>query len=113
MRAMPSPTESTEPTSETWASVPKLAIWSLMTFEISAARISMFSLSSNLLGRVLALHRLGERIETGADRAVDLTAADPDDEAAEDLGIDGGLDLHFLALTRLELGGERLELVVA
>jgi hypothetical protein len=33
------------PTSETWASVPKLAIWSLMTFEISAARISMFSLS--------------------------------------------------------------------
>jgi hypothetical protein len=41
MRAMPSPTESTEPTSETWASVPKLAIWSLMTFEISAARISI------------------------------------------------------------------------
>jgi hypothetical protein len=51
MRAMPSPTESTEPTSETWASVPKLAIWSLMTLEISAARISMTS---------LALHGLSE-----------------------------------------------------
>ena len=40
---------SAHPLSETWASVPKLAIWSLMTLEISAARISMsvaFSLSS-------------------------------------------------------------------
>ncbi len=41
MRAMPSPTDSTWPVSDTCASVPKLAIWSLMTFEISAARISI------------------------------------------------------------------------
>ena len=41
MRAMPSPTDSTWPTSETVAASPKLAIWSLMTAEISAARMSM------------------------------------------------------------------------
>jgi hypothetical protein len=46
MRAMPSPTDSTWPISDTCASVPKLAIWSRITFEISAARISMVSLSS-------------------------------------------------------------------
>ena len=41
MRAMPSPTDSTLPTSETWASASKFAIWSRMTREISAARISI------------------------------------------------------------------------
>ena len=41
MRAMPSPTDSTEPTSETSASSPKLAIWDFRMAEISAARISM------------------------------------------------------------------------
>jgi hypothetical protein len=41
MRAMPSPTDSTVPTSETCASASKFAIWSRMTREISAARISM------------------------------------------------------------------------
>jgi len=38
---MPSPTDSTVPTSETSASASKFAIWSRMTREISAARISM------------------------------------------------------------------------
>ena len=40
-RAMPSPTDSTWPTSETSASSPKLAICDLRMAEISAARISM------------------------------------------------------------------------
>ena len=43
MRAIPSPTLSTWPVSLTWASVPNDAIWSLMTFEISAARMSIVS----------------------------------------------------------------------
>ena len=40
-RAMPSPTDSTWPTSATSVSSPKLAIWVLRMAEISAARMSM------------------------------------------------------------------------
>ena len=40
-RAIPSPTDSTWPTSATSASVPNPAIWSLRIDEISAARISI------------------------------------------------------------------------
>src|SRR5690606_16617883 len=104
MRAMPSPTESTEPTSETCASVPKLAIWSRMTLEISAARISM---------RVpLAFHRLGERVETRADRAVDALRTDGDDQAAEQVGIDAGLELDGAAFAGAELLLQRRKLLV-
>src|SRR3990167_11337102 len=103
MRAMPSPTESTVPTSLICASVPKLAIWSLMTLEISAARISMFSLSS-------ALHRLGVRIETGADRTVDPLGPDGDDKPAEQVGGDRGPDLHIAALAGLQFLLQRLDL---
>jgi hypothetical protein len=41
MRAIPSPTDSAVPTSETSESDAKFAIWSRMTREISAARMSM------------------------------------------------------------------------
>jgi hypothetical protein len=44
-----------------------------------------------------ALHGLGERIETGADRAVDHLAADLDDQPAENFGIDRSLELDRLA----------------
>ncbi len=44
-RAMPSPTDSTWPTSETSASSPKLAIWVLRMAEISAARMSILGAS--------------------------------------------------------------------
>ena len=47
MRAMPSPTDSTWPVSETCASEPKFAIWPLMIAEISAARMSIVSPSSH------------------------------------------------------------------
>ena len=53
---------------------------------------------------------MGEGIETGADRAVDFNRPDPDDKTAEQLGVDTGIDLHILALARLQLGGKRLEL---
>ena len=77
---MPSPTERTEPTSLTSASVPKLAIWSLMTLEISAARISMH----------LALHRLREGIQTGADRAINALRSNCYDEAAQKIRVNIG-----------------------
>ncbi len=69
------------------ASVSKFAIWSRMTREISAARISMF----------LAFHRLGECVEFGADRGVDHLAAELDDDAAEDGGIDLSVDRDVAA----------------
>src|SRR6187549_2655468 len=100
MRAMPSPTESTLPTSETWASVPKLAIWSRMTLEILRRGFPL-----------LAFHRLREGIETRADRVVDPLRTDGDDEAAEQLGIDAGLDLDRAAFAHAELLLERGELV--
>src|SRR3546814_11291532 len=82
---MPSPTESTEPISLTVASVPKLAIWSLMTLLISAARISIIQpfIGGIWAYGLSALHRLRETIETGTDAAVDQLAAQLDDEAAE------------------------------
>jgi len=52
-----------------------------------------------------ALHGLGERIETGTDRAVDHAAADLDDEAAQNGRIDAGLDGDGAALACLELFG--------
>src|SRR4051812_50019400 len=79
---MPSPTDSTVPTSETSASVPKLAIWSRMTLEISAARMSILSPSRRRLRRH-AFHSRSESVEFGADRAVDLARADLDDQTAE------------------------------
>ena len=74
MRAMPSPTDSTWPTSETCASVPKLAIWSLMTLEISAARIS-------IVQPFIACAREFKRVLI---ELIDHLAADLDDQAAED-----------------------------
>src|SRR5437660_320090 len=99
---MPSPTDSTVPTSETSASVPKLAIWSRMTFEISAARMSIFSLSSSLCGPS-ALHRRSEVVQFGTDRAVDHLRADLDDEPAKDGRIDAEVDIDVAAETGLEI----------
>src|SRR3954471_8680348 len=103
MRAIPSPTDSTVPTSETCASASKFAIWSRMTREISAARISIFC---------LAFHRLGESIEFGADRGVNLLAAQLYDDAAEDVWIDRRVDLHVASGPRPELLPELSQLVV-
>src|SRR4051794_25010627 len=103
MRAMPSPTERTVPTSETCASASKFAIWSRMTREISAARMSIVQ---------LAFHRHGESVEFGADRRVDLLAAQLDDDSAKDVGIDRCVDIDVAAGARAELLFELRELVV-
>src|SRR6201997_1864001 len=85
---MPSPTDSTEPTSETSASSPKLAICDFRMAEISAARMSIFlrSLQGELQG-----------IELRAERSVEQTGADPHLDAAQEGGIDAGLDEGVLA----------------
>src|SRR5438309_5027958 len=103
MRAMPSPTDSTVPTSETCASASKFAIWSRMTREISAARMSIVQ---------LAFHRRCETVEFGADRGVDLLAAQRDDDSAENVGIDGRVDVDVAARTGAKLLPKLDELIV-
>src|SRR5579859_2143117 len=83
MRAMPSPTDRTWPTSATSASVPKLAICSLRMAEISAARISICLNSS---------HGKLQPLKLAAQRAVDHARPDFDDETADDRGIDPDID---------------------
>src|SRR5690606_37028745 len=60
-----------------------------------------------------AFHRSREAIETGTDATVDQLAAQLDDEAAEDGGVDGRGDADIAADTGLEIGGERLQLLGA
>jgi hypothetical protein len=83
-----------------------------MTLLISAARISIVEPFIGQIWRAgfSALHRLGETVETGTDAAVDQLAAQLDDEAAEDGGVDGGRDLDVAADTGLEVRGQRLQL---
>src|SRR5436309_1279263 len=52
---------------------------------------------------VLAFHRGCETVEFGADRCVDLLAAQLDDYPAEDVRVDRGVDGHFTAGTGAEL----------
>src|SRR4029453_11162226 len=98
---MPSPTDSTEPTSETSASSPKLAIWDLRMAEISAARMSIVlrSLQGELQG-----------IELRAKRSIEQSGADPHLDAAEDGGIDAGFDLRVLAERLAQRLGDALGL---
>src|SRR5208282_4866195 len=102
-RAMPSPTDSTWPTSETSASWPKFLICSLRMAEISAARISILS---------SLFHRVPDRIELGAQRGVDHAAAELDHEPADDGGIDLDSEVDVLAADRLERSPQRIEMVV-
>src|SRR5579884_3099803 len=116
---MPSPTDSTWPTSAMSASLPKLAICCFRIAEISAARISIVVPSVRYRhararpghprhapedGRVKpghdglfnrsarALHRQLQALQFAAQRAVDHARADLDDHAADQRGID--LDVH-------------------
>src|SRR5215468_4382876 len=88
MRAMPSPTESTWPTSATSASVPKSAICCFRMAEISAARISMTS---------DPLHRKLQARELALERCIHHARADLDHEPADQGWIDPEIDRDFAA----------------
>src|SRR5579885_1232058 len=92
MRAMPSPTDSTWPTSAISASVPKFAICCFRIAEISAARISIL---------LNPLHRQLQAMQLALQRRIDHARANLDDEAAQqarvDLDIDGDLAADRLA----------------
>src|SRR5690606_41136702 len=84
-RAMPSPTDSTWPTSETSASAPKFLIWAFRMSEISAARMSMGS---------CPLHKVRQIVQLGADRGVDQARPDPELQTADQRGIDLDVNRH-------------------
>ncbi len=107
MRAIPSPTLSTVPISLTCASVPKLAIWSLMTLEISAALMSIFLPFLGSLAGPQPFIAWASEFKRVAKRAIDHLAAHLDDEAAHDGGIDSEIEGHVAAGARLQLPGER------
>src|SRR6266851_6869997 len=83
---MPSPTESTWPTSATSASLPKLAICCLRIAEISAARISISVPLAD------ALHRQPQALQPALHRAVDHPRPDLDDHAAQQARVDMDID---------------------
>src|SRR5690606_27293263 len=87
-RAMPSPTDRTEPTSETSASSPKLAICDLRMAEISAARISM---------GLRSLQGEFEGVELRTQRSIEQTGTDLHLDAAQKGRIDAGLDFGIFA----------------
>src|SRR5580704_4471779 len=104
MRAMPSPIDSTCPTSATSASVPKLAICCLRIAEISAARISIKTPSGN------ALHRQLQPLQLALNRSVDHARAEFDDEAADQPRVDANIDRHPAADAAAQLLVQRREL---
>src|SRR6185312_6194566 len=83
---MPSPTDSTWPTSATSASLPKLAICCFRIAEISAARISISVPLPD------AFHRQLQALQPALQRAVDHPRADLDDHAAQQARINPQID---------------------
>ena len=76
---MPSPTDSTWPVSATLASVSNAAICFFRISEISAGRISISGGS---------LHGVLQALQPGFQTGVVKAGADPDDQAAEQVGFD-------------------------
>jgi hypothetical protein len=68
---------------------------------------------ADIHGSCLAFHRLGETVEFGSDRGVDLLASQLHDNSAEKRGVDARLDVHIAAGTCAKLLPEGGELVVA
>src|ERR1700722_16726091 len=98
---MPSPTESTWPTSATSASVPNPAICCFRMAEISAARISI--LPDPLHGELQAL-------QLAAERRIDHARPQLDDQAAEQARIDPGFNCDLAAHSAPQPLVERLPL---
>src|SRR6516162_484614 len=104
---MPSPIDSTWPTSATSASVPKLAIWSFRMAEISAGRISMNTPSGN------SLHRQLQTPQLALYRCVDHAGAELDDDAADQPRVDADVNRYPAADAAAQLVVQRLSLDLA
>src|SRR5690606_18513058 len=100
---MPSPTVRTVPVSSIEVEVSWPWICSRMMRLISSARISM-SLEPSCGLCLLGAQRAAESLERGPHAAVEGEAAHVGHEAADQLGIDLGLEQHLLAGRGLERG---------
>src|SRR5205823_11976474 len=103
---MPSPTDSTWPTSATSASLPKLAICCFRIAEISAARISISVPLRN------ALHRQLQAVQPALQRTVDHARTDLDDHAPQKAGVDLEVDRDAAPDGAAQLLAERILLRV-
>src|SRR5215217_195750 len=103
MRAMPSPTERTVPTSVSSADPSSSPSMRLLRMEvISSGLICMGCLSVSLGGSLRASggalgDLLSQALEAVADGRVEDLVADAQDDPAEDLGLDAGGELDLLA----------------
>src|SRR3954447_15495527 len=97
-RAMPSPTDRTWPVSATLASVSNAAICFFRISEISAGRISILGGS---------LHGVLQALQPGFQTGVIKAGPDPDDQAAEQVGIDLLIDVD-VAVPGLDQAGAQL-----
>src|SRR3984885_8765869 len=97
-RAMPSPTDRTCPVSATLASVSNAAICFFRISEISAGRISISGGS---------LHGVLQALQPGFQTGVVKTGADPDDQAAQQVGVDPLVDVD-VAVSGLDQAGPKL-----
>src|SRR5579871_862036 len=113
MRAMPSPTERTVPTSATSTVVVKLPIWSRISLEISSARICMGTLCSFRVranaarSRLLCRQLLAQPLDLSCDAAVEDQAADARNHAAENIGIDALVNRHVASHRFRQRAGQR------
>src|SRR4051794_23562695 len=94
---MPSPIDSTWPTSATSASLPKLAICCFRIAEISAARISIKAPSAS------ALHGKLQPLQLASDGPVDHAGAHFDDHTADQPRVDLDIDRDPAADTTAKL----------
>src|SRR5256885_13104130 len=108
---MPSPTESTWPTSETSASAPKFWISRFRMAEISAGWIFMLLRPSlphrsrrsvNSFVGLCAAHGYAQTIQFRTQAGIDHARADLDDQSAEQRGIDVRVELHLFRQLRSE-----------
>src|SRR5271165_1770807 len=97
-RAIPSPTDRTWPVSATLASVSNAAICFFRISEISAGRISISRGS---------LHGVLQTLQPGFQTGVVQAGADPDDQAAKQIGFDPLIDIDA-AIAGLDQPGAQL-----
>src|SRR5215211_5468838 len=92
-RAMPSATERTVPTSARSASSTSSPSMRLLRMEVISSDLICTVRPVSLRARHLAAHL----VESVADRRVEHGVADPQHDAADDLGVDVGVELDLLA----------------
>src|SRR6266550_4854416 len=103
---MPSPTSTTVPTLRVSTPASNASIDDLMMLVISSERMAMrWGLLQGARGELVP-----QPLEAAPDAPVDESIADPDDDPAEQAGVDAGLERDAAAGHLLQTGGDRPDL---